>query len=196
MAQGGPNVCSTWCEDEPGFRRLRPDEGMGARRPQLVDTHGEVGAGAQSMRCLVLTLTLILTLATTLGACSNIEAIREFAARNEAANTVYPQNYKAEILAFMRTYLNDPTQIRDALISDPVIKPVGSSNQYVVCLRYNAKKTGGQYAGSKDNIINFRQGRLDRIIDSGRDPREAREAREQCKDVALKPFGELEKLTR
>jgi len=142
------------------------------------------------MRCLGLTL------AIALGACNNIAAMREYDARVEEANTAYPQNYKAEILAFVRTYLNDPTQIRDALISDPVIKPADGANRYVVCLRYNAKKTGGQYAGSKDNIVIFRQGRLNRMIDGARDPREGREVREQCKDVPLKPFAELEHLSR
>jgi hypothetical protein len=144
----------------------------------------------QSMRCMVLSVAIVL------GACSNIEGMREAAARSEQENTVYPQNYKAEVLSFMRTYLNDPTLVRDAHISDPIIKTADSANRYIVCLRYNAKKSGGQYAGSKDNIVTFRQGRLDRIIDSARDPREARESREVCKDVAMKPFIELERLTR
>ncbi len=142
------------------------------------------------MRCIVFAIAVVL------GACSNFEAMREAADRHEAANTVYPQNYKAEILSFMRTYLNDPTQVREAYISDPIIKMADSVNRYIVCLRYNAKKSGGQYAGSKDSIVTFRQGRLDRIIDSSRDPREARETREVCKDVAMKPFVELQQLTR
>jgi hypothetical protein len=130
------------------------------------------------------------------GACTQLNNMREDAQRAEAANTVYPQNYKSEILALMRTYLNDPTHIRDAYISDPVIKPLGGINQYLVCLRYNAKKDGGQYAGSRDNVVAFRQGRLDRVIDGPREAREVREAREQCKDVALKPFPELQNLAR
>ena len=35
----------------------------------------------------------------------------------------YPTNYKTDILAAMRVYLNDPTAIRDASISEPVLKP-------------------------------------------------------------------------
>jgi hypothetical protein len=144
----------------------------------------------QSMRCMVLALAIVL------GACSNIEAMREAAALNERANTVYPQNFRPDILSFMRTYLNDPTQIRNAFISDPVIKMIDGSNRYIVCVRYNAKKSGGQYAGIKDNIVTFRQGRLDRIVDAARDPRDAREIREHCKDAAMKPFVELERLVR
>ena len=139
---------------------------------------------------------LILVLIMTLGGCSNIDAWRENAVRNEEANKVFPQNYKTEILSLMRTYLNDPTNVRDAVVSEPAIKSFDGADRYVVCLRYNAKKIGGQYAGNKEAIMTFRQGRLDRIVDAIRDPRETRQARELCKDMALKPFAELEHLTR
>ncbi len=140
---------------------------------------------------------LALVLALLVCACSSAyEAQRDAAARNEAANKVHPDNYKADILSLMRTYLNDPNQIRGAGISDPMFKVIDGTSRYVVCVRYNAKKSGGQYAGSKDNLVTFREGRLDRILDPTRDPRDAREIREQCKDVAMKPFAELERLSR
>ena len=131
-----------------------------------------------------------------LGACSNLDDWRYAAARNEEANAVYPQSYKADITSLLRTYLNDPTNIREAFISEPVSKTFNGASRYVVCVRYNAKKSGGQYAGSKENLFTFRQGRLDRVVDSIRDPREAREARELCKDLAMVRFTELEHLTR
>ena len=139
---------------------------------------------------------LILALTVMLGACSNIDTWRENVARTEEANTVFPQNYKSEILSLMRTYLNDPSNVRDAFVSEPVLKSFDGANRYLVCLRYNAKKSGGQYAGNKESIMTFRQGRLDRIVDAVRDPRETRQARELCKDMAMKPFPELERLTR
>lgn len=133
---------------------------------------------------------LMLALLLTLGACSNYSAWREAVGSSERANTTYPQNYKTEIIALLRTYLNDPSQVRDAFISEPAIKTVDGGDRYAVCVRYNAKKSGGQYAGNKENVMTFREGRLDRIIDT------AREAREQCKDAAYKPFAELERLSR
>jgi hypothetical protein len=139
---------------------------------------------------------LAIVLVVGLSACSRIDAMNDELARQEQVNSVIPKNYKSEILSLMRTYLNDPTQVRDAFISEPAMKEIDGANRYSVCVRYNAKKSGGQYAGSKDNLITFRQGRLDRVFDAARDPREAREIREQCKDAALKPFGELERLTR
>jgi len=113
------------------------------------------------------------------------------AARDRAlnANTTPPgPNYKAEVVAFMRTYLNEPTGVRDAFISEPVLRTLENVDRYTVCLRYTARKGYGEpYAPSKDSLVLFREGRLDRIIDA---------AREACKDAAYQPFRELEQLKR
>ena len=103
------------------------------------------------------------------------------------ANTTPPMSYRSDITAFMRTYLNDPTRIRDASVSEPALKDFDSASRYVVCVRYNARKSNGQYAGSKESLVLFRNGRLDRIVDN---------ARETCKDAAYQPYPELEQLTR
>ena len=55
-------------------------------------------------------------------------------------------------------------------------------DRYTVCLRYTARN-----AASKDSLVLFRDGRLDRVIDT---------AREICKDAAYQPFHELERLSR
>jgi len=107
--------------------------------------------------------------------------------RNEQANTTPPTNYKADIVAFMHTYLNNPTGVRDAFASAPELRTFDHANRYVVCLRYNARGSSGQYAGSKDSLVMFRDGRLDRIVDN---------AREQCKDASYQPFRELERMSR
>jgi hypothetical protein len=105
------------------------------------------------------------------------------------ANTTPPgPSYKAEVVAFMRTYLNDPTGVKDAFISEPALRSLESVDRYSLCLRYTARKGPGQpYAASKDSLALFREGRLDRIIDA---------AREACKDAAYQPFRELEQLKR
>jgi hypothetical protein len=107
--------------------------------------------------------------------------------RNRAAYTTLPASYRADIVAFMRTYLNDPVGIRDAALSEPEIRSFDSTERYVACLRYNARKSPGQYAGPKDSLVLFLDGRLDRIVDN---------AREFCKNASYKPFPELERLTR
>jgi len=105
------------------------------------------------------------------------------------ANTTPPgPSYKAEVVAFMRTYLNDPTGVKDAFISEPALRSLESVDRYSLCLRYTARKGPGQpYAASKDSLVLFREGRLDRIIDA---------AKEACKDAAYQPFRELEQLKR
>jgi hypothetical protein len=107
--------------------------------------------------------------------------------RSERANTTPPVNYKSDIVAFMHTYLNDPIGVRDAFMSEPALQTVDGTSRYVACVRYNARKSDGRYAGSKDSLVLFRDGRLDRIIDN---------ARERCRDAAYRPFPELERMQR
>ena len=125
-------------------------------------------------------------LALALGAC-NSEWLSQ-RERFQQANTTPPISYRADIIAFMRTYLNDPTGVRDAFISEPTLRTLENADRYTVCLRYTARKgVGEQYAASKDSLVLFRDGRLDRVIDA---------ARETCKDAPYQPFHELEQLSR
>jgi hypothetical protein len=105
-----------------------------------------------------------------------------------AAANVYPAGYRAELIAYLRTYLNDPTGIRDAAISEPVLKPIGAGDRYVACVRFNPKRNdGGGYSGVKDHLVIYAGGKLDRYLES---------AGESCKDAAYAAFPELERLTR
>jgi hypothetical protein len=103
---------------------------------------------------------------------------------------VNPQNYRGDLLAFMRTYLNDPTHVRGAALSQPQRKTVGPGERYVACVRYDARKSNGQYAGSKDGAAIYVSGKLDRFLDGAKD------VKELCKDAAYAPFPELQTLTR
>jgi hypothetical protein len=113
----------------------------------------------------------------------------ELKARWEAQN-VYPQGYKSDILAFMRTYLNDPAHIRGAAASRPERKSVGQGERFVSCVRYRERKDGGAYGAPKDGAATFVSGKLDRFFDTGP------EVKALCKDAVLEPFPELEKLSR
>lgn len=113
----------------------------------------------------------------------------ELKARWDAQN-VFPQNYKSDLLAFMRTYLNDPGHVRNAQASKPVLKPLGPGDRFIVCVRYRERKSGGSYAPPKDGAATFVSGKLDRFIDTPLD------VAALCKDVTLEPFSEMEKLAR
>ncbi|MEJ0074569.1 MAG: hypothetical protein WDO17_03830 [Alphaproteobacteria bacterium] len=102
------------------------------------------------------------------------------------AVNVFPEKYRAEILAYQRSYLNDPTGIRSAAVSQPVLRKVGSVERYVVCVRFNAKAPSGGYTGEREHLVIFLSGKLDQMGAT----------REQCKDASYEPFPELERLVR
>lgn len=106
------------------------------------------------------------------------------------AQNVYPQSYKNDLLAFLRTYLNDPTHVRGAMLSQPVLKEVGPGQRYVACLRYNARDMEGKYMGLKDGAAVYVSGKLDRFIDK------PLAVKDICKDAVYAPFPELAVLTR
>ena len=113
----------------------------------------------------------------------------ELKATWEAQNIV-PQGYKQDLMAYMRTYLNDPSRIREAAVSPPVLKDFGPGQRFMTCVRFNARKSDGTYAGSKEGVAVYVSGKLDRFFDV------PREVRELCKDAAYAPFPELETLKR
>jgi len=112
----------------------------------------------------------------------------ELKAQWEAQN-IFPQNYKNDLIAFLRTYINDPTHIRAAGVSQPQLKNIGPGDRYVACVRYTAR-VDGKYAGPKDGAATYVSGKLDRFLDA------RKEVQELCKDAAFAPFPELEKITR
>ncbi len=103
-----------------------------------------------------------------------------------AGVNIFPEKYRAEILAYQKSYLNDPTGVRSAAISQPALRKVGSVERYVVCVRFNAKQPSGGYAGMREHMAIFLAGKLDQMGVT----------RELCKDAAYEPFPELERLTR
>jgi hypothetical protein len=134
---------------------------------------------------------LVVLAALALGACaSDLEpGPAELKARWDAQN-VYPKDYKNDLLAFLRTYLNHPEHVRDAAVAPPQLKKAGPGDRYVACVRYNARKSDGHYAGSKDGAAIYVSGRLDSFID------QKQRVKELCNGAAFAPFPALEKLTR
>jgi hypothetical protein len=99
----------------------------------------------------------------------------------------FPKNFRAEVLAFLKTYLNDPVGVRGAVMAEPVERVVGGRQRYVVCLRFSPRESDGSYREPRERAVLFVDGRLDRIIENAVEP---------CAGVAYAPFAELEKMTR
>ena len=100
---------------------------------------------------------------------------------------MYPANYRPELLALLKTYLNDPRGVREAMIAEPVQRKVGGRQRYVACLRFNARESDGGYRGVKERGAMFVDGRLDRLIEKPED---------LCAGATYAPFPEMEKLSR
>ena len=99
----------------------------------------------------------------------------------------FPANYRAELLAFLRTYLNDPTNIRQAAIAEPALREIGGYRRYYVCLRYDARDSSGRYTGVSDRAALYLDGRFERLLER---------QTELCGAAAYSAFTELERLTR
>jgi hypothetical protein len=90
---------------------------------------------------------------------------------------VLPVQYELLIAKYLRTELTDRADYFGALISQPVIKPVGSSNRYVVCLRFNG------HSQIKDKVAIFLSGSITQFVTS---------TPAQCGDAQYQPFRDLE----
>ena len=97
---------------------------------------------------------------------------------------ILPVNYKQEIIDTLTRALDDPTNVRDAFISEPVLRPAGKEERYTVCVRANSRNLARHYTGAKDRIGYFFGGHLNQLIEA---------TKEQCGNAAYKPFPELEK---
>jgi hypothetical protein len=130
---------------------------------------------------------LMLPIALTACAGSNDGRGITYTDDRGVADQPYPDNYRAEILAFMRTYLNDLRGLRDAAMAEPVQRTVGGRLRYVSCLRFTPRESDGSYRELRERAVLFVDRRLDRLVE---------DASEICAGAFYVPFPELGKLTR
>lgn len=164
-----------------------------------------IGVQSRPLRAL-----LALCLAAALAGCVSGRS-RELREEREARINVYPDNYRADILAGLHSYLSDPTHIRDAYVSEPSLKPIGRENRYATCVRFNARNIDGRYVGSRDVLAVFTAGRFDQFIDEstqlgnqssattfflGNQANPTTILKELCGAAEYKRFAELEAVTR
>ena len=131
----------------------------------------------------------ILLLPIALAACAGSDESRSITYTDDrgVANQPYPNNYRAELLAFMKTYLNNPVGVHDAAMAEPVQRTVGGRLRYVSCLRFTPRESDGSYREVRERAVLYVDGRLDRVIENASEP---------CAGAVYAPFPELEKMTR
>ena len=131
----------------------------------------------------------ILLLPAALAACAGGDEVRNITYTDDrgVANQPFPSNYRPELLAFMKTYLNNPAGVRDAALAEPVQRTIGGRLRYVTCLRFTPRESDGGYRELRERAALYVDGRLDRIIENASEP---------CAGAVYAPFPELEKMTR
>jgi hypothetical protein len=128
-----------------------------------------------------------LLLPIALAACVSSDDNRSLFGDSKDPPQSFPNNYRTELLAFLKTYLNNPVGVRDAALGEPVMRDVNGKLRFVACLRYSARESDGSYREPRERAVLFLSGRLDRMIEKGS---------ELCAGAAMSPFPEMEKLTR
>lgn len=88
-----------------------------------------------------------------------------------------PTNYRSTLVAFLRQSLTNRADFRGAMISEPILKPVGPSQHYVVCIQFNPRSQ------IKTKAAVFLSGQMTQFIDA---------SPEQCADAVYSPFKELD----
>ena len=124
-----------------------------------------------------------------LAACAGSDESRSVTYTDDrgVANQPFPNNYRAELLAFMRTYLNNPAGVHDAVMAEPVQRIVGGRLRYASCLRFTPREADGSYRETRERAVLYVDSRLDRVVENASDT---------CAGAAYAPFPELEKMTR
>ena len=131
----------------------------------------------------------ILLLPIVLAACAGSDDGKSITYTDDrgVSNQPYPNNYRAEVLAFMKTYLNNPVGVHDAAMAEPVQRVIGGRLRYITCLRYSPRESDGNYREPRERAILFVDGRLDRVAENASEP---------CAGAVYAPFPDLEKMTR
>lgn len=98
-----------------------------------------------------------------------------------------PADYKREIISTLRNLFqeNQTVSVTNAVVTDPAIKQVGTSQIYSVCVRYTAHGTSPGLVGDAQRIAYFYAGHINQLVP-------AEEG--QCAGAAYKPFPELDQV--
>jgi len=136
-----------------------------------------------------------------LAGCASDRTGEERLEREERAN-VYPGNYRADLVAAMRTYVSDPAGVRDAWVAEPMITQIGRQKRYAACVRFNARNGNGRSAEGRVVLAVFSAGRFDQFIEASASDDPANQetlsalVKGRCDAAEYKRFPELEAMKR
>jgi hypothetical protein len=118
---------------------------------------------------------LVLLAAVTAAGCGSDSKKQQ--STTIANPNVLPPNYRLEIASLLASNWKDAADFYGAFISPPVLKPVGDSQHYIVCVQLNGHNQ------RKTKVAIYLSGNITQFIDAPGD---------LCSDVAYQPFNELQ----
>jgi hypothetical protein len=126
-------------------------------------------------------VTLLLT-ASVLAGCG--EKLPDLLATNQpkVEPNLYPKDYKKAVIAFVTTNEQSSTSLRDAAISEPVLRPLDNIERYMSCVRYTPRNSE-----ATEHLIYFIGGQINQFIKASPG---------QCSWATYVPFPDLEKICR
>jgi len=93
---------------------------------------------------------------------------------------VMPTDYRNQIATYLSTVLVERADFRLSLIGAPVLKPVGASEHYIVCVMLNGHNQ------HKEKVVIYLGPNINQFVDA---------APGQCTDAPYQPFKELAALS-
>jgi len=132
---------------------------------------------------------IAILLALTCAACSKASDMFDsftFAQSREkpVEANIFPADFKTQIIKAMPQLQDDPSNLRGAFYSDPMLDPKGTVSVYTSCVRFEPRDLTKQYLGSRDYAVYYYGGRLQQFVP----------AQGQCGYATFKPFPELEQV--
>lgn len=122
---------------------------------------------------------IVLALLAAVAACASKE-------EPKVDENAYPADYRKAILAFVQSSRSyDPTNIREASIGEPTLKPVVNTTRYLACVRFNPRDFDRRYMGLSEYVVYFYAGEITQFVKATGDV---------CAGTAYQPFPELEKI--
>ncbi len=126
----------------------------------------------QDQRPIAMTLVrtgIALTLAFAIAGCSNTP-------KPAADANVLPTDYRNQVATYLGQVVTDRADFRNSMIGAPVLKQVGASEHYVVCVMLNGRNQ------HKEKVVIYLGTNINQFVDA---------VPGQCADAAYQPFKEL-----
>jgi len=124
-------------------------------------------ADATAMKTVYVRIALLLASLAIAGCSTSTPAVDP---------NVMPTDYRNQVATYLGQVVTDRADFRNSMIGAPVLKQVGASEHYIVCVMLNGRNE------HKEKIVIYLGPNINQFIDA---------APGQCADAAYQPFKEL-----